>query len=116
MSIQSTGLSAPANKSSLATAGILVNIKMTTTTLSISNKAVSDEICGIKKADTDAGNFIQKLIGKNEHHQAVMSYRATLDACGAARSLHAAASFGGDLAREFKAARAQRTSAKEQHR
>jgi hypothetical protein len=75
-----TNLSAPKSQTTLASSGVLVTVKMTTTTLSVSNKAVSDEICAQKRADNDAGNFIQKLIGKNEYHQAVMSYRATIDA------------------------------------
>lgn len=73
------GLATPAHQGSLASSGILVNVRMTTTTLSVADKAVSDEICAQKKADNDAGNFIHKLIGKNEYHQAIMSYRGTID-------------------------------------
>lgn len=76
--MNTTNLSAPTTKTSLATAGILVNIKMTTTTLSVSDQDVSDEITAQKKADRDVGAFIHKLIGKNPLHAAVMSYRATL--------------------------------------
>lgn len=74
-----TNLTAPKSHTSLASSGILVNVRMTTTTLSVADKSVSDEICAQKKADDDSGVFLHKLIGKNKHHQAVMSYRATLD-------------------------------------
>lgn len=73
-----TALTAPATQTSLASSGILVHVKMTTTTLSVSDQDVSDEITAQKKADSDVGVFIHKLIGKNPKHQAVMSYRATL--------------------------------------
>jgi hypothetical protein len=74
-----TNLTAPKSHTSLASSGILANVRMTTTTLSVADKSVSDEICAQKKADDDSGVFLHKLIGKNKHHQAVMSYRATLD-------------------------------------
>ena len=71
-------LTAPQHITSLATSAILVRVEMRTTTLSSTDETVSAEITNAKKADRDSGSFVNKLVGNNAHHRAVMAHRASI--------------------------------------
>jgi hypothetical protein len=71
-------LARPQHITSLATSAILVNVEMRSTTLSLADEHVSQEVTDSKNADKDAGTWTHKLIGKNPEHRKVMSYRSTL--------------------------------------
>ncbi len=71
-------LQRPEHLTSLATAGILVNIEMSAWTGSKQDRTISDEVATAKKASTEAGRYVKHLMSGDPTHKRLINHRQTV--------------------------------------
>jgi hypothetical protein len=71
-------LAKPQHIISLSSAGVLVNVDISSWSATQQDRGVSDEVTTAKKADRDSGKFVKNLLAKNPEHRACLNYRQTV--------------------------------------
>ena len=68
-------LAKPQHIVSLSSAGVLVNVDISSWSATQQDRGVSEEVTTAKKANRDSGTFVKNLLAKNPEHRACLNYR-----------------------------------------
>ena len=71
-------LQRPEHLTSLASAGVLVNVEVTATTFSKTARDLSDRVAQDNKADPDAVRVVRNLLAGNNRHKELLNHRQTV--------------------------------------
>ena len=63
---------------SLSTSALIVNVETNVWTATKQDRAISNEVTTMKKADSEAGKFTKNLLSNSPEHKALLNYRQTV--------------------------------------
>jgi len=71
-------LQQPQQVISLSTSALIVNVTTNVWTATKQDRAISNEVTTMKKADAEAGKFTKNLLSNSPEHKALLNYRQTV--------------------------------------